>query len=86
VYVDAKKIAALGLRVRKGCSYHGLSFNLKMDTRPFTHIPPCGYKNLEVTQLADLTTDLDQKTLVTNLLNHLQIQLGYNHVLSETVA
>ncbi|MFM8332092.1 MAG: lipoyl(octanoyl) transferase LipB [Candidatus Methylumidiphilus sp.] len=54
VYVASKKIASLGLRVRKGCSYHGLSLNVDMDLTPFSAINPCGYPGLEVTQLADL--------------------------------
>ncbi len=54
VYVDGAKIAALGLRVRRGCSYHGLSFNVDMDLEPFTRINPCGYRGMEVTQLRDL--------------------------------
>ena len=53
VYVDGKKIASLGLRIRKGCSYHGLSLNVDMDLSPFAAINPCGYAGLEVTQLAD---------------------------------
>jgi lipoyl(octanoyl) transferase len=48
------KIAALGLRVRKGCTYHGLALNVAMDLAPFSDIDPCGYKGLAVTQLADL--------------------------------
>lgn len=54
VYVDGKKIAALGLRIKKGCSYHGLSFNIDMDLKPFSYINPCGYVGLETTQLIDL--------------------------------
>jgi lipoyl(octanoyl) transferase len=53
VYVDEAKIAALGLRIRKGCCYHGLSLNIDMDLRPFKCINPCGYAGLAVTQLAD---------------------------------
>lgn len=53
VYVNGAKIAALGLRVRKGCSYHGLSFNIDMDLAPFARINPCGYEGLAVTQLRD---------------------------------
>jgi lipoyl(octanoyl) transferase len=53
VYVQGKKIAALGLRVRHGCSYHGLSLNVVMDLAPFQRINPCGYAELEVTQLCD---------------------------------
>lgn len=54
VYVGEKKIAALGLRVRRGCTYHGLALNVNMDLAPFTRINPCGYPGMEVTQLADL--------------------------------
>jgi len=54
VYVDGAKIAALGLRIRHGCSYHGLSFNIEMDTSPFLNVDPCGYKGLRVTQLSAL--------------------------------
>jgi len=53
VYVDGKKIAALGLKIRKGNSYHGLSFNIDMDLAPFQQINPCGYQGLKVTQLRD---------------------------------
>jgi len=55
VYVDGAKIAALGLRVKKGFSYHGLSFNLSMDLVPFSNINPCGYQGMQVSQLQDLT-------------------------------
>ncbi len=58
VYVQGKKIAALGLRVRRGASYHGLSFNVDMDLVPFANIDPCGFEDLEVTQLRDLGVPL----------------------------
>jgi len=54
VYVDGKKIASLGLRVRRGCSYHGLGLNVDMDLSPFSLINPCGYPGLEVTSLVEL--------------------------------
>jgi len=53
VYVGAAKIAALGLRVRRGCSFHGLALDVNMDLEPFQRINPCGYKGLEVTQMVD---------------------------------
>ena len=53
VYVDGAKIASLGLRVRRGCTYHGLSINVKMDLEPFSRINPCGYAGLRVTQMSD---------------------------------
>lgn len=54
VYVDGKKIASLGLRVRKGCSFHGLAINVNMDLSPFLRINPCGYAGLEMIQTIDL--------------------------------
>ncbi|MCF7984760.1 MAG: lipoyl(octanoyl) transferase LipB [Thiohalocapsa sp.] len=54
VYVDGAKIAAVGLRVRRGCSYHGIALNLDLDLEPFGRINPCGYSGLAVTRLADL--------------------------------
>ncbi|MCX7066678.1 MAG: lipoyl(octanoyl) transferase LipB [Methylococcales bacterium] len=54
VYVQGKKIGSIGIRIKNSCSYHGLSFNNNMDLTPFNYINPCGYKNLQVTQLADL--------------------------------
>ena len=54
VYVDGAKIAALGLRVKRGCTYHGLALNVDMDLRPFAAINPCGYAGMRVTQCRDL--------------------------------
>ena len=54
VYVDGKKIASVGLRIRRGASYHGLAFNVNMDLEPFSRINPCGYAGLQMTQLAAL--------------------------------
>jgi len=53
VYAEGAKIAALGLRVRRGCSFHGLALNVDMDLEPFSRIDPCGYRGLEVTQIRD---------------------------------
>jgi lipoate-protein ligase B len=69
VYVDGAKIASLGLRVRRGCSYHGLALNVDMDLEPFHRINPCGYPGLAVTQLRDLgvtesQTGVGEKLLV----------------------
>jgi len=54
VYVDGAKIASLGLRVRKGCCYHGLALNVSLDLEPFGRVNPCGYPGLAVTRVADL--------------------------------
>ena len=59
VYVEEAKIAALGLRIRKGCCYHGLSLNIDMDMRPFDRINPCGYEGLAVTQLANFGVQIN---------------------------
>ena len=63
VYVDNKKIASIGLRISKGKSYHGISINYDMDLKPFQQINPCGYKDLEVTQIKDLNRDISQLQL-----------------------
>lgn len=75
VYVDGRKIAALGLRVRKGRSFHGLALNVDMDLKPFSRINPCGYQGLEVTQLAELADVADFNAVEKRLLSHLQQQL-----------
>ncbi len=54
VYVAGAKVAALGLRVRRGCTFHGLAFNIDMDLEPFRRINPCGFQGLQVTQMLDL--------------------------------
>ncbi|VAX11488.1 Octanoate-[acyl-carrier-protein]-protein-N-octanoyltransferase [hydrothermal vent metagenome] len=76
VYVGDKKIAALGLRVRKGCSYHGLSLNVDMDLEPFSRINPCGCPGLETTQLADLGGPTDLDKIGSNLAHCLGQQLN----------
>lgn len=76
VYVGQKKLAALGLRIRGGRSYHGLALNVNMDLAPFTFIDPCGYPGLEVTQLADtgIATSVQQadRLLLPHLLRNLE--------------
>ena len=52
IYVDGEKIASIGLRVRRGCTFHGLAFNIDMDLEPFQRINPCGYEGLQVTDLS----------------------------------
>lgn len=72
VYVGSAKIAALGLRVRRGCCFHGLAFNINMDLKPFTQINPCGYQGLEVTQLLDYGGPGDLNDVVPELITALQ--------------
>jgi lipoyl(octanoyl) transferase len=75
VYVEGRKIAALGLRVRRGCSFHGLSLNVNMDLAPFARINPCGYRDLEVTQLADLGIVTTVDAISDPLRTHLEDRL-----------
>ena len=78
VYVDGDKIASLGLRVRRGCSYHGLALNVDMDLEPFQRINPCGYEGLQVTSMAQLLPDacLDQEVIGQRLLDILSAALS----------
>ncbi len=62
VYVDNRKIASVGLRVKQGCTYHGLALNVDMDLTPFKQINPCGYQDLEMTQIADAKTAFSNST------------------------
>jgi lipoyl(octanoyl) transferase len=71
VYVDGRKVASLGLRVREGRSYHGLSLNVDMDLGPFGRIDPCGYRGLEVTQLRDLGVDAEFEAVAGDLARRL---------------
>lgn len=79
VYVEGAKVASLGLRIRQGRSYHGLSLNVAMDLEPFTRINPCGYPGLRVTQLRDLGIDLTPDATAGELLPTLGRQLGYTN-------
>lgn len=72
VYVDGAKIAALGLRVRNGCSYHGLALNVDVDLEPFTWINPCGYEGLKTIRLADFGVAASVDEVGEALLRHLQ--------------
>lgn len=77
VYVDGRKLASVGLRIRRGCSYHGLAFNVAMDLEPFARINPCGFAGLEVTQLEDLGGPTDPRQVAEDLAPHLLQRLGY---------
>jgi len=76
VYVNGAKIAALGLRVKNGCSYHGLSFNVDMNLTPFKYINPCGYEGLSSTQLISLYPQTDLNRVKKQLKSHLLKQLS----------
>jgi lipoyl(octanoyl) transferase len=76
IYVDGRKVASIGLRIRRGCSYHGLAFNVAMDLEPFRRINPCGYSGLEVTDLRTLGVSLELRSAAELLAPHLLSTLG----------
>lgn len=76
--LDGRKLAALGLRVRRGCTYHGLACNIAMNLEPFDRINPCGYPGLHVAQVSDLGGPADVRMVANRLKPHLLDRLGYN--------
>lgn len=79
VYVEGDKVASLGLRVRRGCSFHGLALNVNMDLEPFGRINPCGYEGLKMTQLADRVKPAPEMGQVkVRLTEHFVQKLGYS--------
>jgi lipoyl(octanoyl) transferase len=84
VYVDGKKICSLGLRIRKGCSFHGLALNIDMDLSPFLRINPCGYAGMEMVQVADFTTKEQRVNIHRILVNELCSLLEYTDVIEMT--
>lgn len=76
VYVNKKKIASLGLRIKNGCSFHGLALNVDMDLEPFLRINPCGYSDLEMTQMVNETTaEVEFSQVIAVLQQHLSIAI-----------
>jgi len=75
VYVGGAKVAALGLRVKGGCCYHGVSLNVDMELAPFSAINPCGYPGLKVTQLRDLGVAVGREAVGEALLDQLKRQI-----------
>lgn len=75
VYVDGRKICSLGLRIRKGCSFHGLALNVDMDLSPFLRINPCGYAGLEMTQVKTLREEISLKDIQPLLIKQLMTLL-----------
>lgn len=76
VYVDGRKIASVGLRIRRGASYHGMALNVDMDLAPFSRINPCGYEGLEVTDCRGLGLDLTLEDVRAEILEQLLGKLG----------
>lgn len=79
VYIDGAKICSLGLRVSRGCTYHGLSLNVKMDLEPYSRINPCGFPGLKMVDLYGLGTEVVMTELKQDLVMLLLQQFGYQH-------
>lgn len=86
VYVDGRKIAALGLRVRRGCSYHGLALNVDGDLSPFARIDPCGHRGLAVTRTVDEGIEAGRDALGRALVERLAAALGYGRIVEAEAA
>jgi lipoyl(octanoyl) transferase len=84
VYVGNKKICSIGLRIRRGCAYHGLALNVDMDLTPFTCINPCGFPQLQMTQLAEMKGPQAFTDIARALSKCLAIELGYTNRLIKT--
>ena len=82
VYVDDGKIAALGLRIKNGKSYHGLSFNIKMDLAPFNGINPCGYEGLRIVQLSDIADHYSYEDIKKGLVDYIAASIGYKKTIA----
>lgn len=80
VYVNGAKVMALGIRVRRGCTFHGLAFNIAMDLEPFRRINPCGYEGLQVTSVADLGGPSGLDVVKPQLLAHVARHFGLDLV------
>ena len=80
VYVDGKKICSLGLRIRRGCSFHGLALNVGMDLSPFLRINPCGYQGMEMAQVSQLGGPSELESVEQQLIQELVDLLGYDQV------
>ncbi|SDK73984.1 lipoyl(octanoyl) transferase [Methylophilus rhizosphaerae] len=77
VYVDGRKIASLGLRLKNQCCYHGLSLNIEMDLQPFADIDPCGYAGMQMTQTRDLNITLNMTEIAADLTHRLKEKLTH---------
>jgi lipoyl(octanoyl) transferase len=84
VYIENKKICSVGLRIRRGCTFHGLALNVSMDLGPFSRINPCGFSKLEMTQLTAFDSSINIKITTHKLVEHLTAHLGYNNPIIKT--
>lgn len=80
VYVSGKKIASIGFKIRKYCSYHGFALNVATETAAFSHINPCGIRNLAMANIRDYVSSVTITRIQEDLISHIQTQFDYNHV------
>lgn len=80
VYVDGVKLASVGLRIRRGASFHGMALNVDVDLEPFSRINPCGFSDLQVTDLARLGAETDLQLVTQRLLPHFLAHLGLTDI------
>ncbi len=78
IYIQGCKLASIGLRVRKGCSYHGLALNVAMDLKPFSYINPCGFQGLQMTQIQDHLPELNYAEVLRQIIPYFVKNFGYN--------
>lgn len=77
VYVAGKKLCSIGVRVRKGCTYHGISLNVDMDLEPFKRINPCGYTGMEISQISNYVQPISMAAIIERLIPIIQNKLSY---------
>ena len=77
VYVDEKKICSLGLKIRRGASFHGLALNVDMDKEPFDRINPCGYAGMKITQVCELGGPKDLEVIRQDIIESIKASIGY---------
>ncbi len=77
VYVNGAKICSMGLRVRRGCSYHGIAFNIAMDLEPFSRINPCGFQNLTMTQVRDFVPAIQRSQVEEQIIHQVLKNFRY---------
>lgn len=79
VYVNDAKICSIGLKIQRGCSYHGIALNVNMDLEPFTRINPCGIKNLKMIQISDYVSNICLSDVEEKIVRYLVKNLGYKN-------
>jgi lipoyl(octanoyl) transferase len=83
IYIENKKICSIGLRVRKGCCYHGIALNIDMDLTPFQFINPCGFQGLQMTQLRDFNKSDNVSRIQSLIIPHFVSLFGYTEILHD---